>query len=246
MTICLAGCGGSAGLSGLKTSSDTVSTEAFSSLTTNELGAVETGLIASRILAANSAPSLSASVLGREETGNIASMPEPPDGLEPPDMPEFRSRGHDFHGFRSGNDWMLRPEDGGCEIEWHEPENGTPSMRIGSHTFRVERTQDTGIIITRPDNSTVAITPATLDSSTGKIDVDGVEWKFTWGENPLLTLENMENGRILTVIQDASGQLIITPAGGTPHFATWDSTGELAGENVSTGAKFRFRDGKLI
>ncbi|MBF0546739.1 MAG: hypothetical protein HQM08_19995 [Candidatus Riflebacteria bacterium] len=121
--------------------------------------------------------------------------------------------------------------------------SGTNSLHIGPKICKAEKVASGGVQITLPNEKVLTVNLPSDGSKTGELVADGITWKFTWGDSPLLTLENTQNGHTLTVTESDTGALTITPIGGLPHQAKWDSSGNIVGQFPSDGSRFTFSDG---
>jgi hypothetical protein len=244
LALYLTGCTDS-GINSLKTTATTQSVTTTSQdlsaleLSASDLAAVEAGLLASRLQAAQVAPSIQASIAtGSSPEGEprIGSAP-------PPAMSPFEMAGHRFEGHRDGNEFEIRRGENGCQVGWSENGSAPPRLMIASTPCSVERLADGGVRIVRPEGEELIVEPATNASGTGELVVDGITWSYTWGTETLLTLTNTSDGHILTVVESDNGELSIARPGRPPHHAHWNADGELAGEFPTDGRSFRFAAG---
>ena len=227
LAIHLVGCSGGSGGIGSTSSATTLS-----SLTDSDLAAVEAGLVASRILAAEAAPTINAALLADETAEEEA-------------LPEFRFHGRRFRGGRSGTDWRMLGATGTCPIEMERPAGGPMRMRIGPQACEVVQNEDGGYTITWPDGHEVMISKPADGSTTGEITINGVSWTFTFGETGLLSLQQAETGRTLQITESDTGVLQITPNHEAPRWARWNESGEIEGEFAAEQRRYRFRGGRF-
>ena len=221
LAIHLIGCSSNGLGSGVTTDST------IASLSDSDLAAAEAGLIASRILAADSAPSISGSVLADTQEA----------------LPEFQYKGRRYRGGRSGDDWKMRGPDGTCEMEMERPASGPMRLRVGLISCEITETAEGNYQITWPDGQVVTIEKPAGDSSTGEIIIRDITWTYAFSDNSLLTLQNSVNGRTLQITEDDTGVLKIIPDQGTPRWARWNQSGEIEGEFVANRGPYRFRGG---
>ncbi len=245
LAIGVAGCGGSAGLGGLKAASNAADT-GTTALDATDLAAIESALIASRILAAEAAPTVGASVLGAtvDEPAPTGTTDEF-SGASPTDLPPFEMRGHRFHGGRQGGEWRVRGGEGTCEMRMEDLGSGAARLHIGSETCHLERMEDGSVKILRADQTVLTIVPPAAAGSSGELTVNGATWTFSWGEDSRLTLVNTANGRTWTISEDEAGNLTLARPGHPPHRGRWQPDGSVSGESEGDGTCFRFHGGRL-
>lgn len=204
------------------------------SLAIADLSASEAGLVAQRVLTAetmNLAPSLLANVVSADITG-VAAFP----------LATVQYQGRRYQGGQQGGRRRLSRGTGACAIEWDAT---IGALVIGSETCQVSAV-DGGYQITRANGDLITISRPTDGATESVMTINGVEWKATFSDDPampLLVLVNSRSGRTLTIDEDDAGNLTIAAEGIARYRGGWQADGTLDAEDIGQQMRRRYRHG---
>jgi len=229
LAISLVGCSGASGPAG----SGLAAEDALSSLTTDDLGAVEASLVADRLAAAVEAPVVSASILSDVSAQSTT----------------FARRGRQYRGGKSGNGMggAAGRGTGNCLVGLEGTLASPTRLMIASQACQVTKLTDGSLQITLGTGNVVTVTPPTDGTRVSTLLVNGITWEATFGTTaaePLVVLKNTRSGRILTIEEADDGSLTVTPSGGRANRGRWASDGALELTDAGVGRGYRFRGGR--
>jgi len=205
----------------------------LSSLSSEDLGAVEAALITDRLAASAEAPVVSASLLSDVSAQAAA----------------FGRGGRQYHGGTSGagmggSAWRGT---GNCPVTL-EGTLATPTrLLIASQACQVTRLENGALQITLGTGNLITLVPPVDGATVTTVTVNGIAWEATFGTTaaePLVILRNPVSNRLLTIQESDDGALTITPSGGRANRGRWASDGALELTDDGIGRGYRYRGGR--
>ncbi len=221
----LTGCGSSGGGAGYSAATD-------DSLAMADLSTSEAGLVAQRILAAESV-AVESNILANVVSADLAVADVIPTSA-------VQYQGRQYRGGQQGARRRLYRGTNGCPVDW---DASTGRLFVGSESCSVTAVEN-GYQITRANGDSIIVTRPVDGSLETTMIINGVEWQVTFSEDPalpLLVMINSRSGRTLTIDEDDAGTLTIATDGIARYRGGWLSDGTLDAEEFGQQARRRYR-----